>query len=269
MGSGLKLPVGIDSFEKIRKNGYYYVDKTKLIEQLVENGSEVTLFTRPRRFGKTLNMSMVEQFFSLEYADQGKLFEALSIWNHEKYRSLQGTFPVISLSFARVKEKNFQQTKDKIYEILTNLYVKFSYLRDSEKLTDTDRLFIDRILKERMRDSDATSALYQLASFLYRHYGKKVIILLDEYDTPMQEAYVNGYWDDLAAFIRSLFNSTFKTNPYLERAMMTGITRLIATDALTMRNCFTASEYESLEIIIKPIAISIHILFTTSRDTRG
>lgn len=219
-----KIAIGIQDFSSLIQNGYFYIDKTEFIREWWESGDSATLLNRPRRFGKTLNMSMVEQFFSLEYADQGKLFEALSIWNHEKYRSLQGTFPVISLSFARVKEKNFQQTKDKIYEILTNLYVKFSYLRDSEKLTDTDRLFIDRILKERMRDSDATSALYQLASFLYRHYGKKVIILLDEYDTPMQEAYVNGYWDDLAAFIRSLFNSTFKTNPYMERGILTGIT---------------------------------------------
>ena len=219
-----KIAIGIQDFSSLIQNGYFYIDKTEFIREWWESGDSATLINRPRRFGKTLNMSMVEQFFSLEYADQGNLFESLSIWSHEKYRSLQGTFPVISLSFARVKEKNFQQTKDKIYEILTNLYVKFSYLQDSEKLTDTDRLFIDRILKERMRDSDATSALYQLASFLYRHYGKKVIILLDEYDTPMQEAYVNGYWDELAAFIRSLFNSTFKTNPYMERGILTGIT---------------------------------------------
>lgn len=139
-----KIAIGIQDFSSLIQNGYFYIDKTEFIREWWESGDSATLLNRPRRFGKTLNMSMVEQFFSLEYADQGKLFEALSIWNHEKYRSLQGTFPVISLSFARVKEKNFQQTKDKIYEILTNLYVKFSYLRDSEKLTDTDRLFIDR-----------------------------------------------------------------------------------------------------------------------------
>ncbi len=139
---------------------------------------------------------------------------------------IQGTYPVISLSLAGVKETNYKTAREKICQILTNLYIKYSYLRDSDVLTDADRLFFDRILALEIRDSDATSAIYQLSDFLYRYYDKKVIILLDEYDTPMQEAYVNGYWDELVAFTRSLFNSTFKTNPYLERGIMTGITRI-------------------------------------------
>ena len=218
--------IGMQDFEKVITNHCFYIDKTDFIRQWWESKDDVTLITRPRRFGKTLNMSMVEQFFSLDYAGRGEIFEGLSIWKDEKYRKLQGTYPVISLSFANVKERDFQTTREKICQILTNLYVKYQFLRDSAALTDTDRAFFDRILAVEMRDSDATFALYQLSDYLYRYYGKKVIILLVEYDTPMQEAYVNGYWDELASFTRSLFNAAFKTNPCLERAIMTGITRV-------------------------------------------
>ena len=219
------VAIGIQSFDKIIEGNYFYIDKTSFIKEWWENGDDVTLITRPRRFGKTLNMSMLEQFFSVDYTDRGDLFEGLSIWEEEKYRQLQGTYPVISLSFARIKEKNYTTTKEKICEIITNLYNKYHFLRDSEVLTDRDREFFDRVSMD-MRESEATSALYQLSDFLCRYYGKKVIILLDEYDTPMQEAYVNGFWDELVAFTRSLFNSTFKTNPYLARAVLTGITRV-------------------------------------------
>lgn len=222
---GRTVAIGIQSFEQIIENDVFYVDKTNFIREWWESKDSVTLIARPRRFGKTLNMSMLEQFFSLEYADRGDLFEGLSIWEDAKYRKLQGTYPVISLSFARVKETNYASAKEKICEILTNLYSHYSFLRDSEALTDKDREYFDRV-SSKMKDSDATSALYQLSGFLYRYYGKKVIILLDEYDTPIQEAYVDGFWDELTSFIRSLFNSTFKTNPYVERAMMTGITRV-------------------------------------------
>ena len=219
------VAIGIQSFEKVIEGNYFYVDKTEFIREWWESGDDVTLITRPRRFGKTLNMSMLEQFFSIQYKDRGDLFEGLSIWSDEKYRKLQGTYPVISLSFARVKETDFEKTKIKICEIITNLYIKYQFVRDSEVLTDKDREYFDRI-STNMSETDATSALYQLSDFLYRYYGKKVIILLDEYDTPMQEAYVNGFWDELASFTRSLFNSTFKTNPAMERSIMTGITRV-------------------------------------------
>ena len=219
------VAIGIQSFDKIIEGNYFYIDKTSFIKEWWENGDDVTLITRPRRFGKTLNMSMLEQFFSVDYTDRGDLFEGLSIWEEEKYRQLQGTYPVISLSFARIKEKNYTTTKEKICEIITNLYNKYHFLRDSEVLTDRDREFFDRVSMD-MRESEATSALYQLSDFLCRYYGKKVIILLDEYDTPMQEAYVNGFWDELVAFTRSMFNSKFKTNPYLARAVMNGITRV-------------------------------------------
>ena len=209
------VAIGLQSFEKVRTRNVFYVDKTDFIREWWENGDDVTLITRPRRFGKTLNMSMVEQFFSVDYAGRGELFEGLSIWEDEKYRDLQGTYPVISLSFARVKEINYTDTRAKICEIIRNLYIKYSFLKDSDVLTASDRKYFDKILDEEISNTNATSSLYQLSDYLCRYYGKKVIILLDEYDTPMQEAYVNGFWDELVAFTRSLFNSTFKTNPWL------------------------------------------------------
>ncbi len=219
------VAIGIQDFSTLIEKNYFYIDKTSFIKEWWESGDSVTLIARPRRFGKTLNMSMVEQFFSLDYEDRGELFEGLSIWEDEEYRRIQGTYPVISLSFANIKEDNYTSTKEKICQMLTNLYSKYSFLRDSDVLTERDREYFDRISAD-MRDSDATLAIYQLSDFLYRYYGKKVIILLDEYDTPMQEAYVHGYWEELVSFTRSMFNSCFKTNPWLERAIMTGITRV-------------------------------------------
>ncbi len=223
---GRNIAIGIQDFGDLIQKKYFYIDKTSFLKEWWEKGDSVTLITRPRRFGKTLNMSMTEQFFSMDYAGRGDLFEGLFIWRKEKYRKLQGTYPVISLSFANVKEVNYVNTRERICQLLTNLYVKHSYLKESKVLTDTDRAFFDRILSVDIRDTDATLALYQLSDYLYRYYGKKVIILLDEYDTPMQEAYINGFWDELVAFTRSLFNATFKTNPWLERGLMTGITRV-------------------------------------------
>ena len=218
--------IGIQDFAKMITNDCFYVDKTEFIREWWESMDDVTLITRPRRFGKTLNMSMLEQFFSVDYAGHGELFQGLSIWKDEKYRKLQGTYPVISLSFANMKERDYKTTREKMNRLLNNLYVKYLFLKDSDVLTDTDRAFFDRILAVEISDSDATLALYQLSDYLYRYYGKKAIILLDEYDTPMQEAYVGGYWEEIVGFTRSLFNSSFKTNPWLERAVMTGITRV-------------------------------------------
>ncbi|MEE1256117.1 MAG: AAA family ATPase [Lachnospiraceae bacterium] len=217
--------IGIQDFSDIRKNNYFYVDKTPFIKEWWESGDSVTLITRPRRFGKTLNMSMLEQFFSIRYAGKGELFEGLSIWQEEKYRELQGTYPVISLSFANVKEEDYERTRYKICQLLENLYIKHSYLLDSDVMTQKDKDFFNRVSAD-MNDGDATMAIHQLSDYLTRYHGKKTIVLLDEYDTPMQEAYVRGYWEELVTFTRSMFNSAFKTNPYLERGVMTGITRV-------------------------------------------
>ena len=218
--------IGIQSFDKVRENQYFYIDKTLFIKEWWESGDDVTLITRPRRFGKTLNMSMVEEFFSFDYAGRGDLFEGLSIWEEEKYRRMQGTYPVISLSFARVKETNYADTRERICQIIRNLYIKFSFLKDSGVLEEADKAYYERILADTVSNTDLTAAIYQISGYLYRYYGKKVIILLDEYDTPMQEAYVDGFWEELVGFTRSMFNSAFKTNPWLERAIMTGITRV-------------------------------------------
>lgn len=217
--------IGIQDFGKIVENNYFYIDKTHFIKEWWERGDAVTLITRPRRFGKTLTMSMVEQFFSLKYAGRSDLFENLAIWQEEDFRSLQGSYPVISLSFANIKEKSYETTRRKICQLLANLYAHFYFLMESDTMTDIDKEYFRRMSAD-MDDSDATLALHQLSDYLCRYYGKKVIILLDEYDTPMQEAYVHGYWEELVSFTRSLFNAAFKTNPWLERAIMTGITRV-------------------------------------------
>ena len=187
------IGIGIQDFGKIIKNNCFYVDKTDFIREWWESMDDVTMITRPRRFGKTLNMSMLEHFFSLKHSGERALFERLSIWKQEKYRELQGSFPVISLSFANVKEKDYTAAKARICQIITNLYSEFYFLRDQETLTEKDREYFDRVSPD-MREVDATYALHQLSEYLYRFYGKKVIILLDEYDTPMQEAYVDGYF---------------------------------------------------------------------------
>lgn len=222
---GRNVSIGIQDYETVIKNNYFYVDKTSFIKEWWDSGDAVTLITRPRRFGKTLTMSMVEQFFSVNYAERGDLFEGLSIWQDEKYRAIQGTYPVISLSFANVKETDFKTSSYRIRQLLMKLYEKHSFLTESDKLSSAEKAYFKRMASD-MSEEDAAMALYQLSDFLHRYYGKKVIILLDEYDTPMQEAYVSGYWKELADFTRSMFSSSFKTNPYLERAIMTGITRV-------------------------------------------
>ncbi len=219
------IAIGIQDFGDLIQKNCFYIDKTDFLREWWESNDSVTLITRPRRFGKTLNMSMTEQFFSLKYAGKGELFEGLSIWKHEKYRKLQGTYPVISLSFANVKETCYQDARKKIFMILTELYSEYSFLSDSDALDDNDRAFFRRI-SVNMDHIDAAMAIHYLSKFLFLHYGKKVIILLDEYDTPMQEAYVHGFWEDFVTFTKNLFHATFKTNPWLNRGIMTGITRI-------------------------------------------
>ena len=217
--------IGHQDFETVRMKNTFYIDKTSLIREWWENEDAVTLIARPRRFGKTLNMSMLEKFFSVEYAGRSELFEGLDVWKDEKYRELQGKYPVIFISFASVKENTFEQARESIYRILIDIYNKNQFLLKSGLLEEEEKRYFMNISTD-MSETDATISLHKMSDFLSRYYKQKVIILLDEYDTPMQEAYVNGYWDKIVSFIRVLFNSTFKTNPYLERAIMTGITRV-------------------------------------------
>lgn len=237
--------IGIQNFGKIISENCFYVDKTKFIQEWWESKDEVTLITRPRRFGKTLTMSMIEQFFSVAYAEKNNPFEGLFIWDNDVYQKLKGTYPVISLSFANVKEPNYDMARERIYQLLIELYAKNAFLLDSAILTEEDRKYF-RSITTGMSEVTATMAVHKMSDFLFRYYQKNIIILLDEYDTPMQEAYINGYWPELASFTRSLFNAAFKTNPYIERAIMTGITRVgkesIFSDLNNLKVVTTTSE---------------------------
>ncbi|MCI8746125.1 MAG: AAA family ATPase [Lachnospiraceae bacterium] len=219
------ISIGCQNYGTIRREGYFYIDKTSFIREWWESGDSVTLITRPRRFGKTLTMSMTEQFFSVNYAKREELFEGLSVWEDEKFRKLQGTYPVISLSFANIKEQNYETARRKLCHIFSNLYSQYDFLLEGSLLNEKEKRFFDSVSVD-MDDVTATLSLHQLSLYLSRYYGKNVLILLDEYDTPMQEAYVHGYWEEMTAFTRSLFNAAFKTNSCLERALMTGITRV-------------------------------------------
>lgn len=219
------ISIGNQDFISIRKNNCFYIDKTDFIREWWENQDSVTLITRPRRFGKTLNMSMTEYFFSVNYSDMGQYFKELSIWKEERFREIQGTYPVISLSFADIKATTYESARMSIIRKLVRLYSAFDFIRSSEALNEKDRTYFDSV-GEDMSDDAAAVGINYMSDYLSRYYGKKVIILLDEYDTPLQEAYVHGYWEELTAFIRSLFNSTFKTNPYMERGLLTGVTRV-------------------------------------------
>ena len=226
--------IGKQSFEDIRKKDCFYIDKTDFIKDWWESADDVTLITRPRRFGKTLNMDMLKCFFSNQYEGRKELFEGLDIWKDGEYRELQGTYPVIFLSFADIKADNFKDTKNDLVSVINDAYKQHSYLLKSDKLTEAEKNMYEQLdnyannadINKKISNEIVCRAIKTLAGMLYKYYGKKVIIILDEYDTPMQEAYMNGYWDELVALTRSLFNSTFKTNPYLERGIMTGITRV-------------------------------------------
>ncbi len=237
--------IGYQDFEKIREKNNFYIDKTDFIREWWSTGDEVTLITRPRRFGKTLNMSMTEKFFSVDYKDREDLFQGLNIWKDETYRKLQGTYPVIFLSFADVKETTFEEARKKMCKIIQLAYNKFDFLLESNILNDNEKTDYQNISAD-MENYRASLSLRMLSGYLYRYYGKKVILLLDEYDTPMQEAYMYGYWKEVVSFIRGFFNSTFKTNPYLERAILTGITRVskesIFSDLNNLKVVTTTSE---------------------------
>ena len=218
--------IGIQDFEKLRNRKCFYVDKTPFIKEWWENADDVTLITRPRRFGKTMNMSMLECFFSNRYEGKGEeLFGGLSIWDEKKYRDMQGKYPVIFLSFAGIKSQTYEEARMEVIQNIMKLYEQYNFLRTEGHLQQIGNQLFDSV-NLNMADSTATMAVNYMTNWLSQYYGEKVLIILDEYDTPMQEAYVNGYWKDFTNFMRSFFNSTFKTNPSMGRAVMTGITRV-------------------------------------------
>ena len=206
------ISIGAQNFEVLRTEGYFYIDKTSFLSEWWEGGDSVTLITRPRRFGKTLNMSMTEQFFSIKYAGRSDLFQGLSIWESEKYRKLQGTYPVISLSFADVKETTFAGARAKLCQILQNVYMQHDFLLTEGFLKEGEEAFFRKVAPD-MSDMVASYSLKSLSSYLERYYGKRPIILLDEYDTPIQEAYVSGFWDRLVPFMRSMLTLRLKRIP--------------------------------------------------------
>ena len=219
------VATGVQDFESLRVNNRFYVDKTDLIREWWEGGDAVTLITRPRRFGKTLNMSMLDCFFSNKYENRPELFEGLKVWEDPEMREQQGKWPVISLSFAEIKANSYEQTKLSMNLLLTNLFNQYKWMKEEGFLTGADLSFFNAV-NQNMPDAVAAVTLKRLSEWLARYYKKKVLVFLDEYDTPLQEAWINGYWDELVAYIRGLFNSTFKTNPSMERGIMTGITRV-------------------------------------------
>lgn len=252
------ISIGKQNFVSLRENDCFYIDKTDLICKWWESKDEITLITRPRRFGKTLNMSMLNCFFSNQFTGREDLFKGLVVWKKEKYRKMQGTYPVIFLNFAAIKGSNYEDARDGIIMAINEAYSEHRYLLESNELTDGERKCFEELdyyaknpgIKKQVANDTICNAVKNLANCLSRYYKKKVIILLDEYDTPMQEAYLYGYWKEFTAFIRSLFNATFKTNPYLERAMMTGITRVSKESVFSDLNNLnvvttTSTEYET------------------------
>lgn len=241
--------IGHQDYETVRMNDYFYVDKTGFIKEWWDSGDIVTLITRPRRFGKTLNLSMTEKFFSTEYAGRKDLFEGMQIWDDDRFRALQGSYPVIFLTFAGLKDSTYLSAREHFCRTIEEIYNRYEYLTEGTLLNEKEKEYY-RSVKADMDDSTAAVSLRNLSDYLCRYFGKKTIILLDEYDTPMQEAYVNGYRDEIVDFTRNLLNNTFKTNPYLERALMTGITRVsresVFSDLNNLRIVTTTTEkYET------------------------
>ena len=240
------ISIGRQSYETIITKKNFYIDKTLFIKDWWENKDSVTLIIRPRRFGKTLNLDMLNCFFSTKYKDRAELFEGLKIWEYEEYRKMQGTYPVIFLSFAGIKERDYESAVYGISRNISKLYADNAYLMTSPKLLESEKREIKK-RAEKIERYEIPYTINELCSYISKHYcGKKVIIFLDEYDTPLQEAYVNGYWNEMSGLIRSLFNNTFKTNENLSRAVLTGITRVskesMFSDLNNLELCTMSSE---------------------------
>lgn len=247
---GRTVGIGVQDFEEMIKKDHFYVDKTSFIKEWWERKDIVTLITRPRRFGKTLTMSMVDRFFSLRYAGKGDVFERLEIWKEEQYRELQGTYPVICMTFANIKEVNYPNTRYRINQLIKGVYKQFDFLLEGDTLTEEEKKNF-RMVTESMLEVVAASAITKLSELLHRYYKKKVIILLDEFDTPLLEAYTGGYDKELSAFLRSMFISIFKANPDLERGIMTGVTGIGRDSVLSDLNLMkvvttTSEEYDTI-----------------------
>lgn len=242
MASTMKLPVGIDDFRKLRESHFYYVDKTRLIEQLLLNWSEVTLFTRPRRFGKTLNMSMLKSFFDI--GTDETLFDGLYIsGNKELCDEYMGKYPVIFLSLKGVEGLTYEEAFEAFVRIMGKEVNRVSFLADSDKLTQIEReqykwLTIMKNGRLAFDKEKLISSLQLLSQLLYKHYGKKTVILIDEYDVPLDKAFQNGYYNEMVSLIRGLFGQALKTNEFLQFAVLTGCLRISKESIFTGLNNF-------------------------------
>ena len=235
MANTLKLPVGIENFEEIRKLGFYYIDKTRLIEQLLQGWGKVTLFTRPRRFGKTLNMSMLRSFF--EIGTDKSLFDGLYIsGNKVLCDEHMGKYPVIFLSFKGVDGLDFTTARRMLCAILKDELDRHYYLKTSDVLTDEDRILFTKMLHG--QDDNIEDSIRMLSKLLYKHYGQKVVILIDEYDVPLDKAFQNGYYKEMVSLIRGLFGQALKTNEFLQFAVLTGCLRVSKESIFTGLNNF-------------------------------
>lgn len=235
MSGNLKLPVGIDDFRKIRECGFYYVDKTKLVEQLMQNWGEVNLFTRPRRFGKTLNMSMLRSFF--EIGTDKSLFDGLYISRNKELCDMHmGKYPVISITLKGIEGMTFEEARNMLKIILKNEARRHYYLKNSDRLTDDDKQQYEQIL---LGTSENTAdSLRLLSQLLFLHYDKKVVILIDEYDVPLDKAFQNGYYSEMTSLIRGILGQALKTNDYLQFAVLTGCLRISKESIFTGLNNF-------------------------------
>ena len=244
MNDTLKLPVGIDDLKKIREAGFYYVDKTKLIEQLLQSWGEVTLFTRPRRFGKTLNMSMLKSFF--EIGAEKSLFQGLYISEKEKLcAEYMGKYPVIFLSLKGVEGLHFADAQKMLMTIINNEVRRHYYLKTSDKLTVEDRKQFEKMLLN--EDVNLVDSLRLLSQLLYLHYDQKVVILIDEYDVPLDKAFKNGYYQEMVSLIRGLFGQALKTNEFLQFAVLTGCLRVSKESIFTGLNNFEINSIVDIE----------------------
>ena len=235
MASTLKLPVGIENFEEIRKLGFYYIDKTRLIEQLLQGWGKVTLFTRPRRFGKTLNMSMLKSFF--EMGTDKSLFDDLYIsGNKELCDEHMGKYPVIFLSLKGVEGLELSSAKRMLCVVIEREINRHYYLKTSDVLTDEDRTLFTKMLHG--QDDNIEDSIRMLSQLLYKHYGQKAVILIDEYDVPLDKAFQNGYYKDMVSLIRGLFGQALKTNEFLQFAVLTGCLRVSKESIFTGLNNF-------------------------------
>ena len=232
-----KLPTGIDNFKKVRSGNYYYVDKTSLIEQVLGNGSEVTLFTRPRRFGKSLNMSMLESFF--EVGADSTLFKDLSISkNTELCEQHMGQYPVIAISLKSVDAASYQDAIDALVDIVNQVAFRFQFLMESSRLSPLDKKRFEGLTNEAMTQKTLSSSLLWISIFLEKHYNKKVVVLIDEYDVPLAKAHENGYYDQMVLLIRNMFGNVLKTNNSLAFAVLTGCLRIAKESIFTGLNNF-------------------------------